>query len=58
VALEYCTLATDSTTTATWVRSFANELGWLAQGVGNRVHGTDTIFFTPFAAVPPDRTVT
>jgi hypothetical protein len=40
------------------VRSFANELGQLAQGVSNRVQGTDTIFFIPFSAVPSDRTVT
>jgi hypothetical protein len=58
VALEYCTLSTDPTTTTTWVHSFANELGRLAQGVGDRVRGTDTIFFIPFTAVPSDRTVT
>jgi hypothetical protein len=40
------------------VRSFANELGHLAQGVSNRVQGTDTIFFVPFSAIPTDRTVT
>jgi hypothetical protein len=58
MALEYRTLSTDPTTTTTWVRSFANELGRLAQGVGDRVQGTDTIFFIPFTAVPSDRTVT
>jgi hypothetical protein len=59
VALEYRTLSMeDPTTTTTWVRSFANELGRLAQGVGDCIQGTDTIFFIPFAAVPSNRTVT
>jgi hypothetical protein len=59
VALEYWSLSTDPTTTVTWVRSFANEeVGRLAQGVTNRVQGTDTIFFIPFAAVLSDCTVT
>ena len=30
----------------------------MAQGVGNRVVGTDTIFFIPHTNVPSDRTVT
>jgi hypothetical protein len=58
VAMEYRTLSTDPATKTTWVRSFANELGHLAQGVGDRIKGTDTIFFVPFSAVPKDRTVT
>jgi hypothetical protein len=58
VALEYRSLSSDPTTTVTWVCSFANEVGCLAQGVANRVQGTDTIFFIPFAAVPTDCTVT
>jgi hypothetical protein len=58
VAMEYRTLLTDPTTSPTWVRSYANELGCLAQGVGDREQGTDTIFFIPFKDVPSDRTVT
>ena len=28
-----------------WGKSFANKLGRLAQGVGNRIEGTNTIFY-------------
>ena len=35
-----------------WRKSFANELGKLAQGVGNRIDGTNTIFFEKKYAVP------
>jgi hypothetical protein len=38
-----------------WSRSFANELGRLAQGVGGRVQGTNTIFFIHYHQVPKDR---
>ena len=31
----------------TWKRAYANDLGRLAQGVGNRIKGTNTIFFYP-----------
>ena len=42
-----------------WTKSFANELGRLAQGVGTRMpSGTDTIFFIDKKQVPHDRTVT
>lgn len=30
----------------TWHTSFANEIGRLVQGMGNKIKGTDTIFFT------------
>jgi hypothetical protein len=56
--MEYKALSTNPTTKDTWIRSYANELGRLAQGVGNRFKGTDTIFFIPFNDVPADRTVT
>jgi hypothetical protein len=58
VAMEYKAPSTDLSTRTMWIRSFANELGRLAQGVGTRIMGTDTIFFIPFARVPTDRTVT
>jgi hypothetical protein len=56
--MEYKALSTNPATKTTWVRSFANELGRLTQGVGTRITGTDTIFFIPFARVPTDRTMT
>ena len=56
--MDYRSLSTNPTTQKTWIRSYSNELGRLAQGVGDRVKGTDTIFFIPFQDVPADRTVT
>jgi hypothetical protein len=42
-----------------WVRAFANDLGMLAQGVGQRQPtGTNTIFFIPAHQVPAGRQVT
>ena len=38
-----------------WKRSFANELGRLAHGFGNRVEGTNTIFFVKYDEIPKDR---
>eukprot|EP00957_Ditylum_brightwellii_P052689 3994206-Ditylum_brightwellii.AAC.1 len=38
-----------------WKRSFANELGRLAQGVAKWEKGTNTIFFIPYEEVPEDR---
>eukprot|EP00804_Cyclotella_cryptica_P023552 CCRYP_018913-RA/>CCRYP_018913-RA protein AED:0.17 eAED:0.19 QI:0/0/0/1/0.25/0/5/0/1080 len=38
-----------------WSISAANEFGRLAQGVGGRVKGTDTIRFIPKSEVPEDR---
>jgi hypothetical protein len=46
-------------TTEVWTKSFANELGRLANGVGTRVpKGTNTIFFINRSKVPTDRKVT
>ena len=46
-------------TKAIWENSFANEIGRLAQGVGERMPSrTNTIFFIPKDKVPADRTVT
>jgi hypothetical protein len=43
----------------TWMTSFANELGRLAQGIGTRMPtGTNTCFFIPKKQVPTNRTVT
>ena len=56
--MEYRALVTHPKAHTTWTTSFASELGRLAQRVGARIKGTDTIFFIPKTAVPPDGTVT
>ena len=38
-----------------WRTSSANEFGRLAQGIGGRVQGTNTINFIPKYLVPEDR---
>jgi hypothetical protein len=38
-----------------WAHSFANELGRLAQGIGNREKGTNTICFIPHSQIPHNR---
>ena len=38
-----------------WLISAANEFGRLAQGVGNRIKGTNTIHFICHEEVPADR---
>jgi hypothetical protein len=38
-----------------WEHSFSNEIGRLAQGVGGRIKGTDTINFIEYNKVPIDR---
>eukprot|EP00957_Ditylum_brightwellii_P211984 15366830-Ditylum_brightwellii.AAC.1 len=53
--LEYCQLIKREKYSQTWKRSFANELGRLAQGVADRKKGTNTIFFIPYDEVPADR---
>jgi hypothetical protein len=44
-SLEYRHLLKIPTKAAAWTHSFANELGRLAQGVGGRLKGTNTIYF-------------
>jgi hypothetical protein len=51
-------LITDKETFPTWDRAAANEFGRLAQGVGGRIEGSNTIYFIPRSAVPPNKTVT
>jgi hypothetical protein len=41
--------------TKNWSISSANEFGPLAQGVGGRIKGTDTIFFIHEHKIPKDR---
>ena len=57
-AMEYRDLIRDPLTQEDWFLSAANAFGRLAQGVGNRIKGTDTIFFIRKDEVPRDRTVT
>ena len=47
-----------NTSKDTWETSFANELVSLAQGVGNRIEGTNTINFRQKSAVPRNKKVT
>lgn len=42
----------------TWLRFTANEFGRLANGIPNRVRGTDCIVFIPKSKVPPNKKVT
>ena len=54
-ATEYRHLIQSDKYKETWKRSFANELGCLAQGVGNQVDETNTIFFVNYDEIPKDR---
>jgi hypothetical protein len=56
--MEYKDLIRDDHYKMDWTKSAANELGRLAQGVGNRIKGTNTIFFITKDKVPDGRTVT
>ena len=38
-----------------WALSSANEFGQLANGIGVRIKGTNTIKFMPYNAIPKDR---
>ena len=53
--LEYKQLITHPKYREDWLLSSANEFGRLAQGVGGRISGTDTIFFIHKHEVPEDR---
>jgi hypothetical protein len=55
VAMEYWQLIQDPVTKDAWQRSAANEFGRLAQGVGGRIKGTNTIRFIPHTKLPADR---
>jgi hypothetical protein len=51
-SLEYRHLVNDASTFTIWNEAAANEFGRLAQGVGNRIDGSNIIFFIPRQAVP------
>ena len=50
--LEYKQLISHPKYKEDWLLSSANEFGCLAQGVGNRINGIDTIFFIHEHEVP------
>jgi hypothetical protein len=50
--LNYCQLIRHPTLRNDWTLSSANEFGRLAQGVGNRIKGTNTIRFIAKADIP------
>lgn len=50
-SLEYCNLIKQEKYSDIWMKSFANELGWLAQGLRSRVEGTNTIYFIPYSEI-------
>lgn len=53
--LEYRQLLRDPKHKELWTKAGANELGRLAQGVGGRIDGTNTIFFIHKHEIPQDR---
>jgi hypothetical protein len=57
-SLEYCHLIQDETTFPVWNKAAENEFGRLAQGVGGRIEGSNTIFFIPRNAVPTGKVIT
>ena len=57
-SLEYRDLIKNEKTRATWNTSFANKLERLANGLKNRIKGTNTIKFIPKANIPIGKTVT
>ena len=52
--MEYRHLIQDPEYKWVWTKSFTNELGQLAQGVGNRIEGANTITFIAYTDVPDD----
>ncbi len=56
--MEYRQLIKDPVTRKDWQISAANEFGRLAQGVGKRIKGTDTIKFIRRSDVPKGRSIT
>ena len=56
--MTYRELLKDPLTKREWELSASDGFGRLAQGVGGRIQGTDTIKFIPHSAMPMDRTAT
>jgi hypothetical protein len=57
-SIEYRGLLADAETFPTWDKAAANEFGRLAQGLGERIEGSNTIFFIPRSSVPKNIIVT
>jgi hypothetical protein len=57
-SLEYCHLIKDDSIFTVWNKAAANKFGRLAQGVGDRIEGSNTIFFIPRQAVPKGKIIT
>ena len=57
VSLEYAALSRGPDKEK-WVQSLANDFGRLAQGVGNRIRGNNTMFFIRPSKIPTGRKVT
>jgi hypothetical protein len=57
-SLEYRNLTKDDSRFTVWNKAAANEFGRLAQGVGDRIEGSNTIFFIPRQAVPKGKIIT
>jgi hypothetical protein len=53
--LEYRHLIANPTTHATWIYSYGNKIGRLAQGMPGQNTGTNTIHFIPWDGVPRER---
>ncbi len=53
--LKYRKLITHPKYREAWTHSSANEFGHLAQGVGSRIEGTNTIFFVQKKDIPADQ---
>ena len=51
-ALKYRQLIQKEKQKVAWTRSFANELGHLAQGVGGQIKGIVTILFLEYKYIP------
>jgi hypothetical protein len=56
--MEYRGLLSDEKTFPTWNRAAENELVRLAQGVGGRIGGSNTICFIPRSSIPKNKTFT
>jgi hypothetical protein len=57
-SLEYCHLVQYDSTFPVWNKAAANEFVRLAQGVGGRIEGFNTIFFIPRQALPKGKIIT
>jgi hypothetical protein len=57
-SLEYRHLINDTSTFTIWNEAAANEFGRLAQGVGERITGSNTLFFIQRQAVPKGKNIT